>query len=80
MVASVVLYLALIFATAFLPVPRGGLTPDLVDRLMADFGSGAWVDHPEKALAMGMLYFLLLGLVEIRPPTFLINHPPQQGT
>lgn len=68
MVASVVLYVGLLFATLVLPVPRGGLTEALVSSVRTGGGGGAWVDHPEKALAMGTAYFLLLGLIELRPP------------
>lgn len=68
MVAGVLLYLGLMFATLILPVPRGGLTPGLVRSVWPDRGSGEWTERPEKALAMGAAYFLLLGLVELRPP------------
>lgn len=68
MIASVLLYLGLMFATLLLPVPRGGVTSSVLQRVWPDRGGGAWEHRPEKALAMGMAYFLGLGLVEIRPP------------
>lgn len=68
MIAGVSLYLGLVFATLFLPVPRGGLTPSLISSVWSGGDSGEWVDHPEKPLAMGMAYFFVLGLIEIRPP------------
>jgi hypothetical protein len=36
---------------------------------------GEWVVPPEKALAMGMFYFLLLGWVEKSPPRRLLKVP-----
>ena len=67
-VASALLYLGLVFATLFLPVPRGGLTPGVLDQVWPDRGGGEWEHKPEKALAMGAAYFLLLGWIEMRPP------------
>jgi hypothetical protein len=75
MVSSVLLYLGLIFATLFLPVPRGGLTPALIDSVRSGSSGGEWISHPEKALAMGTAYFLLLGLIEIRPPRRRLKVP-----
>ncbi len=76
MVASVLLYLGLMFATLFLPVPQGGLTSGIVSRVWSGKrGDGAWEDNPEKALAMGTAYFLLLGLIELRPPRRLLPVP-----
>lgn len=67
-VASLMLFLLLTFATVFIPMPRGGITEDLRREAWKDGGSGIWVSHPERALAMGFVYFLVLGLVEVRPP------------
>ena len=75
MISSVLLYLGLLFATLLLPVPRGGLTPELVDRVRSGRRGGEWVVPPEKALAMGMFYFLLLGWVEKSPPRRLLKVP-----
>ncbi len=67
-VASEMLYLVLVFATLFLPVPRGGLNDTLLHEVWPTRGHGAWEQRPEIALAMGTAYFLVLGLVELRPP------------
>ncbi len=67
-VASVMLYLVLVFATLFLPVPRGGLNEPLLNEVWPARKTGAWERPPERALAMGAAYFLFLGLVELRPP------------
>lgn len=66
--ASALFFLGLVFATLFLPLPRGGLSPGLLQEVWPDRRGGAWERHPEKALAMGAAYFFLLGLVEARPP------------
>jgi uncharacterized membrane protein len=67
-VASAMLFLGLTFATLFLSVPRGGLTEPLLNAVWPTRKSGAWERQPERALAMGAAYFLILGLVEVRPP------------
>lgn len=51
------------------------LTPELVDRVRSGRRGGEWVVPPEKALAMGMFYFLLLGWVEKSPPRRLLKVP-----
>ncbi len=67
--ASAMLFLGLTFATLFLPLPRGGLNDALLTEVWPTRGkNGAWEQRPEIALAMGTAYFLLLGLVEMRPP------------
>ncbi len=66
--ASAMLFLGLMFATIFFPVPRGGLTPALLIEVWPGRRGGAWETHPERALAMGAAYFFFLGLVEARPP------------
>ena len=66
--ASAMLFLGLTFATVFVPVPRGGLTPELLNEVWPARKGGLWERSPERALAMGVVYFFLLGLVEARPP------------
>jgi len=53
-----VLYLFAAFLTVLLPVPGLGVTFSL-----SGYGSGLWVDDPQRALAMGVLYFGLQGLL-----------------
>lgn len=67
-VAGALLFLGLTFATLFLPVPRGGLSESLLNEVWPTRKSGVWERQPERALAMGAAYFLILGLVEVRPP------------
>lgn len=67
-VASALLFLGLTAATLFIPLPRGGINEPLLNEVWPTRKSGAWEREPERALAMGAAYFLLLGLVELRPP------------
>lgn len=63
--ASVLFYLLGVFATLFLPVPRLGITREVVRA--ADLpSSGEWVSHPEKVVAFGFLYFALMTISGIR--------------
>jgi len=73
--ASAMLFIGLTFATLFAPVPRGGITEPLLNEVWPTRRSGAWERQPERALAMGAAYFLLLGLVESRPPRKLPQPP-----
>lgn len=64
--ASTVLFMVLVFLSAVVPVPHGGVTPQLLQEVWPTQGTGLWQRHPETALATGAVYFLLLGLVELR--------------
>lgn len=68
-VISGVLFVLLAFATLFLPIGPGGITPELLEAVWPDRGDGVWEAEPQRALVMGLLYFLLLGLAELRPPS-----------
>lgn len=65
---SAVLFLLLTFATVFVPVPAGGVDAALLGQVWPDRGSGLWEQRPQQALALGFVYFLVLGWVEARPP------------
>lgn len=75
-VASTLLFLLLTFATIFSPVPRGGIDGYLLREVWPDRGRGLWEESPERALAMGAGYFLVLGLVELRAPRSWRRPPP----
>jgi hypothetical protein len=62
--ATVVFYLVFTFATALLPVPRLGVTSEVVDRIGLP-GSGLWIDQPWRVLAFGFLYFTAVGISEL---------------
>jgi hypothetical protein len=55
-VAAIFFYIGRCMATIFLPVPRLGITSAVVAAQHLP-GSGLWVDHPEKGIACGVLYF-----------------------
>jgi len=63
--ASALFYLLGAFATILLPVPRLGITPQVVAAQRIP-GGGLWVAHPEKVIAFGVLYFGLTAWSEIK--------------
>lgn len=69
---SAMAYLAGVFLTLFLPLPRLGLTSSVVaDAKLA--GSGHWVDHPHTVVAFGLIYFGFLAwakYADLRLPAF----------
>ncbi len=52
-----------VFATIVLPVPRLGITPEVVAG-QGFTSSGAWIEEPQRVIAFGVLYFTILGLFE----------------
>ncbi len=62
--AAVLFYLVGCFATIILPVPRLGITAAVVAAQRIP-GSGLWVDHPEKVVAFGVIYFALTAWSEL---------------
>ncbi|MGZ9030211.1 MAG: hypothetical protein ACXW2G_02485 [Burkholderiaceae bacterium] len=68
MAVSALLFLALAFATVFVPLPVGGLDAALLNEAWPGRGGGLWEQRPQQALAMGFVYFLVLGWVESQPP------------
>ena len=51
--------------TLFLPVPRLGVTPEVVAALEFTEAGGDWVEQPHRVLAFGVLYFGVLGFSEL---------------
>ncbi len=62
--ASTVFYLLGCFATIVLPIPRLGITEQVVAAQQIP-GGGLWVEHPEKVIAFGVLYFGLTAWSEL---------------
>ena len=62
---SVFLFVVGAFATTFVPVPRLGLTPTVMDGLDIA-GSGLWVSEPWRVLAFGVFYYGISGLSLVR--------------
>ena len=54
-VASVITYIIGAMATAVLPLPALGITPEFTASMQMP-GSGEWVQRPYTVLAFGMLY------------------------
>ena len=65
---SALLFLLLAFASVFLPLPPGGLDWALLSQVWPNRGTGLWEQRPQQALAMGFVYFLVLGWAEARAP------------
>ena len=63
--AGVFLYITVVFASVFLPVPEWGITDTVLNDVYPDRGEGIWQQEPERAIAAGALYFLLIGLLEL---------------
>ncbi|HEX7880233.1 MAG TPA: hypothetical protein VF720_12535, partial [Candidatus Eisenbacteria bacterium] len=70
---SVVFYLGGVFLTLLGPVPRLGLTPDVMPRLGLT-GGGIWIDQPWRVLAFGVTYFATQGAWALIVP-FLFHGP-----
>jgi hypothetical protein len=61
---AVLFYVGFAFVTTFLPMPRLGLTPDVVSAQNLR-GSGLWISEPWRVIAFGFLYFLASGVSEL---------------
>ncbi len=55
-----------VFFTA-LPVPQWGITA-AIKKAQGLTESGLWYDHPERVMAMGTIYFIVLCLMELLSP------------
>lgn len=62
-----VCYLAGVFATVVLPLPRLGVDASMLGSLAEDSG-GLWVDDPHRVVAFAALYFTLTGLYTLFSP------------
>jgi hypothetical protein len=54
--ASVIFYLLGVFATAIIPLPQFGLTPEFIASMHLS-GTGQWIEKPQTVIAFGALYF-----------------------
>jgi hypothetical protein len=62
---GVLLYLLVVFATVFIPIPELGITGSVLSEVYPDRGAGLWEREPERAIAGAAVYFMLIGLAEI---------------
>ncbi|MGH7725950.1 MAG: hypothetical protein ACREOU_11040 [Candidatus Eiseniibacteriota bacterium] len=58
---SATAYLGFCLATVILPVPRFGLSDEVLENVSLP-GSGLWIDEPWRVMAFGFLYFTAIGL------------------
>ncbi len=58
--ATAMAYLGAVTLTTFLPVPALGLTPTLIAEANIPM-SGLWVEQPQRLLAAGTAYYLVIG-------------------
>lgn len=56
---SVAAYLLSVFAGVLVPMPRLGLTEEILPRLALP-GSGLWIEQPQTVIASGAIYFFLV--------------------
>ncbi len=73
-VMSAMIYLLGAVATAFLPLPSLGLTPEVIAGLHLS-GGGLWIDQPWTVMAFGAFYFGVLGYTKLRGVTPVIGEP-----
>ncbi len=64
-VVGSVLYMAMVFASVFIPIPRLGITEAVTRRHGMAGASGTWAEEPHRAIAAGAVYFFLLGVFEL---------------
>ncbi len=62
--AGALYYIVCIMLTTVLPVPRLGITRDVVRGLELS-GEGLWIDEPHRVVIFGFLYFLVRGISEL---------------
>lgn len=74
---QVVAYLAAVFATVLLPIPRLGLTEAIQPQLGLT-GSGLWVEQPQTVVVGGALYFGILAWVKWRAWAGSVRQQPAQ--
>ena len=72
-------YLGGVFATVMLPVPRLGITIEVIHQLHLP-GSGLWVNEPQRVIAFGMVYFAVLAWVKYKNYALPENALPKSST
>lgn len=69
---AIILYIGIV-TLSLLPMPRGGMKPDVISRLPDGPGdTGLW-NSPHQPIFAGAVYFFLLGCSEILVPLGLIH-------
>ena len=65
---SFFVYFMAVILFILVPFPRGGLTPAVLNQVYAGRGGGLWEQSPQQALVAGVVYFTLIGLLEVTSP------------
>ena len=76
--AGALFYLGFAMLTVLPPVPRFGLTPEVVAAQHLE-GGGLWIDQPWRAMAFGFLYFTAVGLSELHDHRWFAGGIPARG-
>jgi hypothetical protein len=63
--ATVLFYLVFAGITTVLPIPRLGVTPEVMLHFDRMGTGGLWIDQPWRVLAFGFLYFTAVGISEL---------------
>jgi hypothetical protein len=74
-VMGAIAYIGALFITTPLPLPRLGVTSDVVAAAHLP-GHGLWIDQPHRVLAAGFLYFLVVGISELFEYRFISDVSP----
>jgi hypothetical protein len=62
---SVLCYIASVALGIWLPLPRLGITPEVVTGIDPGGDGGLWVEQPHRLLAAGVLYFIALFILKL---------------
>ncbi len=62
---GVTLYLLIVAASIFIPVPEWGITKEVVTVVYPGRGGGIWEREPYRAVAAAAVYFMLMGGAEL---------------
>jgi hypothetical protein len=62
---GLVIYLVVVMATVFIPIPEWGVTSSVLAEVFPDRGSGVWAEEPHRAVAGAAIYFGAMALVEL---------------
>lgn len=71
-IMGTILYFAMVILS-LVPLPRGGMKPDVLSRLSFDPGNNGWSEFPHRPIFAGAVYFFLLGCSEILVPLGIID-------
>lgn len=62
-------YVICVVLTLFIPLPRLGMSREVIERITKPGSGGIWVEQPYRLLCAGFLYFAALGVWDLfRPP------------